>query len=158
FVGGAWVLLRRSVRPLLLAVTLLAIVTAPSFLGQLQTNFADVPLAIVTALGVAALASWLESDAPGMLAVAALFLGDGALTKSEGQLFALAALVAAAVVARRAQRRPLGFAAVAVVAIYLPWGIWVRAHHVTNRDYAFSDLNPSYLSDHAWRVWPAAKE
>ena len=108
FVGGAWVLLREHAPPLLLAATLLAVLTAPAFFGQLQTNFADVPLAMLIALGVAALAAWLRSGAPGLLPAATLFLGAGALTKNEGELFALAAFLAAlARGAARAQRRPL---------------------------------------------------
>ena len=62
---------------------------------------------MLIALGVAALAAWLRSGEPGLLPAAALFLGAGAITKNEGELFALAALVAAALVARREQRRPL---------------------------------------------------
>src|SRR4051794_8500012 len=53
FAGGAWVLLRDHAMPLLLAATLLAIVTAPTYYNQLQSNFADVPLAMFVALGVA---------------------------------------------------------------------------------------------------------
>ena len=99
FVGGAWVLLRSTSRPFLLAGTLLAIVTAPSVFNQLQTNFADIPLAMLISLGVVALAVWLRTGEPGLLPAAALFLGAGTLTKSEGLLFALAALAAAAIVA-----------------------------------------------------------
>ena len=104
-------MLLRPAPPFLLAVTLLAIVTAPTFFNQLQTNFADIPLAMLIALGVAALAAWLRSGEPGLLPAAALFLGAGALTKTEGQLFALAAFLAARLVARRAQLRPLALAA-----------------------------------------------
>ena len=57
FVGGAWTLLRGTTRPMLLAATLLALVTAPTFFNQLQTNYADIPLAMFIALGVAALAT-----------------------------------------------------------------------------------------------------
>src|SRR5262249_49770689 len=74
FVGGAWILLRRSAQPFLLAVALLVIVTAPTVFNQLRTNFADIPLALLTALGVAALAAWMQSGAAGLLPAAALFL------------------------------------------------------------------------------------
>src|SRR5262249_19805581 len=47
FVGGAWSLLRDHAPPLLLAISLLAIVSAPMFFGQLQTNDADVPAAMM---------------------------------------------------------------------------------------------------------------
>ena len=152
FVGGAWTLLRERVQPLLLAAVLLAIVAAPTFFNQLQTNYADIPLAIFVALGVASLAT---EQYP----LAALFLGAAALTKNEGELFALVALVAAAAVTPRPQRRPLGWCALAVVAIDLPWRIWVQAHHLQTRDYALSNLvDPAYLWRTRGRVGPAASE
>jgi hypothetical protein len=152
FVGGAWTLLRERVQPLLLAAVLLAIVAAPTFFNQLQTNYADIPLAMFVALGVASLTTR-------QLPLAALFLGAAALTKNEGELFALAALVAAAAVAPRRRLRPLGWCAFAVVAIDLPWRIWVQAHHLQTRDYALSNLvDPTYLWRTRGRVGPAASE
>jgi len=152
FVGGAWTLLRERVQPLLLAAVLLAIVAAPTFFNQLQTNYADIPLAMFVALGVASLTTR-------QLPLAALFLGAAALTKNEGELFALAALVAAAAVTPRRQLRPLGWCALAVVAIDLPWRIWVQAHHLQTRDYALSNLvDPTYLWRTRGRVGPAASE
>ena len=65
FVGGAWTLLRATSRPLLLASTLLALVCVPTFFHQLETNYADVPLAMFTALGIAALATWLRTGERG---------------------------------------------------------------------------------------------
>jgi hypothetical protein len=158
-VGGGWVLLREHAPPLLLAATLLAVITAPTFLIQLQTNFADVPLACFVALGVASLATWLRSGGPGLLPASALFLGAAALTKNEGEMFALAAFVAAAFVATRAQLRPLAFAALVVVAVDLPWRIWIWAHNVKIAEYSIGDLfKPSYLYDHRSRVGPSASE
>ena len=159
FVGGAWVLLRGSVRPLLLAATLLAVVAAPAFFDQLQTNYADIPLAMFVALGVAALATWLRTEAAGMLPAAALFLAAGALTKNEGECFALTAFIAAAAVARRSQYRPLLLAAAAVLAADLPWRIWLQANHVKILEYSLSNLfDPSYLGANDGRVGPSARE
>jgi hypothetical protein len=159
FVGGAWLLLRDHAPRLLLAATLLAILTAPTFFNQLPSNFADVPLAMLIALGSATLVAWLRSDGTGLLPAAALFLGAAAITKNEGELFVLAALVSAAVVARRQQRRPLAWAALAVLVIDLPWRIWVQVHHVKIAEYSLSNLvNISYLRAHADRVWPSAHE
>jgi hypothetical protein len=159
FVGGAWVLLRGHAPRLLLAAVLLAIVGAPTFYNQLQTNFADVPLAMFVALGVAALAAWLGSGDPGLLPAAVIFLGAAALTKNEGELFALAAFVAAVVVARRDQRRPLALAALATFALDLPWRIWIQVQHVTIAEYSISDLfDPAYLRAHSDRVGPSAHE
>ena len=158
-VGGGWVLLREHAHPLLLAATLLALITAPTFLIQLQTNFADIPLACFVALGVASLAAWLRSSAPGLLPASALFLGAAALTKNEGEMFALAAFVAAAFVATRAQLGPLAFAVLAVVAVDLPWRIWIWAHNVKIAEYSIGDLfSPSYLYEHRSRVGPSASE
>ena len=152
FVGGAWGLLRTRVPPVLLAAAMLAAVTAPTFFHQLPSNYADVPVAVFVALGVAALGT-------GQLPAAALFLGAAALTKNEGEMFALTAFVAAALVARRAQLRPLALAALAVIAVDVPWRIWILAHHVKIAEYSISDVfNPSYLYDHRGRVAPSAHE
>jgi hypothetical protein len=152
FVGGAWGLLRSRVLPLLLAAVVLAAVTAPTFFNQLPSNYADVPVAVFVALGVAALGTE-------QLPAAALFLGAAALTKNEGEMFALTAFVAAALVARRAQLRPLALAALAVIAVDVPWRIWILVHHVKIAEYSISDVfNPSYLYDHRGRVAPSAHE
>jgi hypothetical protein len=159
FVGGGWVLLRRHVSSLLLAATLLAIVTAPAFLAQLQTNFADMPLAMLMGLGVAALGVWLTDGGGGLLAAAALFLGAAALTKNEGELFALAAYVSAAVVARRGQLRRLGWAALATLLIDLPWRLWLEVEHVKIAEYSLANaFDPTYLRHADFRVGPAAHE
>ena len=159
FVGGAWTLLRARAFPITLAAGLLAVVSAPTFFAQLQTNFVDVPLAIFVALGVAALAAWLREPAPGLLPAAALFLGAAALTKNEGEMFALTAFIAAVLFAPGRRRRAVAYAALGALAIDLPWRIWVQAHHLPTRDYALSNLfNPPYLWDHRGRVWPAAHE
>ena len=86
------------------------------FFHQLETNYADVPLAMFTALGIAALATWLRTGGEGLLPAAALFLAAAALTKNEGETFALAALVAALCVSRRAQVKPLLLTGAAILA------------------------------------------
>ena len=159
FVGGAWTLFRGTTRPILLAATLLALVATPTFVNQLQTNYADIPLAMFIALGVAALASWLRTGAEGMLPAAALFLAAGALTKNEGEMFALTAILAGLAVARGGQHRPLLLAAGAVFLADLPWRIWIEVEQVKTSDYSLSNLfDPRYLADHADRVGPSAHE
>jgi hypothetical protein len=131
---------------------MLAAVTAPTFFHQLPSNYADVPVAIFVALGVAALGT-------GQLPAGTLFLGAAALTKNEGEMFALTAFVAAALVARRAQLRPLALAGLAVIAVDLPWRIWILVHHVKIAEYSIADLfDPSYLYGQRGRVGPAAHE
>jgi Dolichyl-phosphate-mannose-protein mannosyltransferase len=153
FVGGAWSLLRPYAPPPVLALALLAIVTAPMFFGQLQTNSADVPVAMMVALGVAALAAWLRSDEPGLLPAAVLFLAAGALTKNEGEVFVIAAFVAALAAAGRTQRRPLAIAFAVTAALVVPWHVWLLAHGVTATTFALSHLlHPQYLTSHWYRV------
>jgi hypothetical protein len=159
FVGGAWTLLRGHAPSLLLASALLAVVTAPSFFGQLQTASADVPLAMTIALGVTALAAWVRTGQQGLLPTATLFLAAGAMVKNEGELFALAAFVAAFAVTRRPQLRPLVRAALAWVALVLPWHVWLWAHGVTSTTFALSHLlDPSYLTTHWYRVESAQRQ
>ena len=153
FVGGAWSLLREHAPPLVLAISLLAIVTAPMFFGQLQTNDADVPAAMMIALGVASLAAWLRSSEQGLLPAAVTFLAAGALTKNEGEVFVLAAFIAALAAAGRLQRRPLLIAFGVTAALVLPWHIWLLAHHVTATTWSLSHLlDPHYLTSHWYRV------
>lgn len=158
FAAGYWTLLRPHAPPLVVAATLAAILAAPAVPGQLSTNYADIPLALFLALGVAALGAWLAADEPGLLAAAAILLAAGALTKNEGELFALAAYVSLAVVAR-GRRRAVAGAAAATLALVLPWRIWLGVHGITTSDYSLGDAaSPSYLSGHAGRVGAAAGE
>ena len=151
-VAGAWGLLRSQVPGPLLAGILLASITTVTFYNQIASNFADIPLAVFVALGLASLA--IEE-----LPAAALFLGAAALTKNEGEVFALTAFVAALVVARRGRRRAIGLAALAVLLLDLPWRIWIWVHHVKIAEYSISNLfDPTYLYDHRDRVWPTVRE
>ena len=130
FAGGAWTLLHRWASPLVLAASLLAIVTAPAFFDRLLSGSADIPLAMFVALGVASLAAWARSGEVGFLTAAALFLGAAALTDNAGEWLAVAALVAAGLATRPAAWRPLAAAGTAVLTIDLPWGIWLWRAHV----------------------------
>jgi len=157
-VGGGWTLLRRSASPLLLAASLLAILLAPAFLGQLLSNSADIPLATFVALGVASLAAWLRSGGEGFLPAAALFLGAAILTESEGEVVVLAAFLAASFAARAEARRPLRIAAGAVLALDLPWRIWLHLEQVGMAPHPISNLlDLSALGPQSGRVAPAAR-
>jgi hypothetical protein len=159
FAAGAWTLLRPYAPSLLLALALLAVLTAPAFFGQLQTNSADVPLAMAIALGVAALAVWIRTGARGLLPTAALFLTAGAMTKNEGELFALTAFLAAFAATPRARLRPLLGAAGAWLALIVPWHLWLLSHDVTGTTWKLSHLvHPGYLADNAHRVGSAARQ
>jgi hypothetical protein len=146
--------------PLLLAgLVVLSVVSATATIEQLATALADVPLAFFVALGLVGLARWLETDETPPLVCAVLFLGAATLTKSEGALFAITAALAllgtlAATERKRLPRAALAFAGVA--AILAPWRLYVAAHDLPIAEYRFTDaLSPSFLADHADRVWPA---
>ncbi len=151
FVG----LLRDRIPAALLGLSALAILAAEPVLKQLSTNLADVPLAFFVALGLVAAGRWLVSGERWALVVAALFLGAAALTKSEGLFFALAALAALAPFAWR-RWRELATAAGAVVAIVLPWRLFVALEDLPLVEYSFRNaVSPGYLADHSDRVRPA---
>jgi hypothetical protein len=151
------VLLRDRVPALVLGLSALALLAAEPVLKQLATNLADVPLALFVALGLVGLGRWLQTGERWPLAAGTLFLGAGALTKSEGAFFALAALLALSPVAWR-RWRELGVAALAVGLILLPWRLFVAAHSLPLVEYRFRNaFSPGYLSDHADRVGPAAR-
>jgi 4-amino-4-deoxy-L-arabinose transferase-like glycosyltransferase len=134
------------------------IVTAPQFLYQLLTHYADVPLAIFVAAGVAAGGTWLVTDGVDAWALVCLvaFLGMATLTKNEGLLYAaacLAALIAAAATVGRARVRRATVAAAAVLAIALPWRVYTILLDLRPTDYDLSNaFRPSYLRDHADRL------
>ena len=162
FVAAAWTISRAAASPLVAGLGILAAVSAPTVLTQLGWNYADVPLAMFSGLGVAALAAWLRVDATWLLTVAVVFLAAGASTKSEGVMFSLAALSAAALVlvaSRRTRIRHIVVASAALVAAILPWRLYVLAHDLRPQDYALSDLaSPSFLADASGRLQPAATE
>jgi hypothetical protein len=147
--------------PLFLAgLVTLAIISAAGTIEQLASGLADVPLAFFVVLGVVALARWLDTGETPGLACAALFLGAGVLTKSEGALFALAAaaaLLGTLAVSDRARLARAGLAMAAVLATLVPWRVFIAAHHLPNPEYSLGNAaDPGYLSDHADRVGPAA--
>lgn len=157
-VGALWGLLRGVARPPVIAVAALVIVTAPQFLYQLLTHYADVPLAIFVAAGVAAGGTWLVSDGVDTWALVCLvaFLGMATLTKNEGLLFAaacLAALIATAATTGRARVRRATVAAAAVLAIALPWRVYTILLDLRPADYDLSNaFRPGYLRDHVDRL------
>jgi len=132
---------------------ILAIVAADATLKQLAGNLADIPLAFFVALGVVAIARSLIDDSADLLPFAAVMLGAATLTKPEGLLFAAAALVPFALIART---RASLYTALAVVLILLPWRLYVAIHGLKNPEYSLGDaINPSYLSHNSGRARPA---
>jgi hypothetical protein len=161
FAAAMWSLLADRVPAGILAVGLLALLSAGPVLPQLSTNLADIPLAFFCALGLVSLGRFLATTEPWTLVTATLFFGAAMLTKSEGLLFASAALAATALVLAVApdgrKLAQLGLAALAALALLAPWRAYVALHGLRNPEYSISNaFAPAYLADHVDRVWPAA--
>jgi hypothetical protein len=135
-----WAILREAVQAPVLLAFVAAIACAPAFLLQLQTGYADVPLAVLVAAGLAASGRWLVRDEGPWLALAALFFAAAALTKNEGMLFASSALVPLLAVARQ-RRRAVAAALAAVALTYVPWRVYMLVHDLEAPDY---DLSSSF--------------
>jgi hypothetical protein len=131
-------LLRERVPALLLWPSLLAIALAPAVFDQLLTAYADVPLALVFAVGLAAAGRWLVTNERWSLAVAALCFGGALLTKNEGSLFVLGAFAGLFLVAHR-RRRLVALAAAADIVLLLPWKIYVQVHDLHDINYSLGD-------------------
>src|SRR5919201_5738469 len=99
--AGLFALLRDRVPQLVLWPWLIAIALAPVVFDQLLTAYADVPLALVFAVGVASAGRWLVTNERWALALAALCFAGALLTKNEGSLFVFAAFFGLIVVAHR---------------------------------------------------------
>jgi hypothetical protein len=158
FAGALWTLLRERVPVALAGLGVLAIVSATAFVKQLSTNYADVPLALFVALGAVCIARWLSEGDKTLLPAAALFLGTATLTKPEGLLFALAALIAALAAGGRTRLRGTLLTGAAVALILLPWRIFTSVHHLKNPEYSLGNaLSPGYLLDRTDRLEAALR-
>lgn len=131
-------ILAGRVHPLLLWGTLGAVALAPAVFDQLLTAYADLPLALVFAVGVAAAGRWLVTDERWALAVATLCFAGALLTKNEGTLFVVAAFVGLFAAAYR-RWRPLAVAAAVDVLLLLPWKLFVRIHDLQDINYRLGD-------------------
>jgi hypothetical protein len=147
------------------ALTIVAITAAPELLYQLVTQYADVPLALFVGLGVAATATWIGtgSEDNWLPACAIAFLAMAGLTKSEGLMFVVAAagaLLVAHVGPGWRARMPRALVAVGAIALLVaPWRIYCTAYGLSTPDYDLGNIfNAHYLSAHADRVLPAARE
>lgn len=87
-------------------------------------------MAMLFAVGLAALARWLVDGEPWALTPAAVFFAAALLTKNEAAVFVGAAFVAAAlvVVRRRRRLRELALAAAAVVVAIAPWRLFLAVN------------------------------
>lgn len=137
-------LLRDRAHPAVLWLTLLSVALAPSAFDQLLTAYADLPLALVFAVGVAAAGRWVITSESWALALATFCCAGALLTKNEGSLFVLTIFVALLLVAHR-RWRAIAIAGAVDVAVLLPWRIYVHVHHLRDINYSFGD---SFRYDH----------
>jgi len=138
-------ILAGRVHPLLLWGTLGALALAPAVFDQLLTAYADLPLALVFAVGVAAAGRWLVTDERWALAVATLCFAAALLMKNEGTLFVAAAFAGLFAAAWR-RWRLLTIAVAVDVLLLLPWKLYVRIHDLQDINYRLGDsFHPHHL-------------
>jgi hypothetical protein len=137
-------LLRDRTPQLVLWPAVVAIALAPAVFDQLLTAYADIPLALVFAVGLAAAGRWLVTNERWALAFATLCFAGAVLTKNEGTLFVAAAFVALAIVAW-SRVRSLVAAAAVVALVLLPWKLYVWTHDLQDINYSLAD---SFDLDH----------
>ncbi|MBA3734249.1 MAG: hypothetical protein H0W90_03475 [Actinobacteria bacterium] len=143
-ITGLFALLRDRVPAVVLWLSLLSVALAPAVFDQLLTAYADLPLALVFCVGVAASGRWLLTSERWALAVATFCFAGALLMKNEGSLFVLAVFVGLLVVAHK-RWRALAVAAVVDVVLLLPWRIYVRIHDLHDINYSLGD---SFDYDH----------
>jgi 4-amino-4-deoxy-L-arabinose transferase-like glycosyltransferase len=154
-VAALGALLHDRVPRAVLCLTLVAIALAPAVFDQLLTAYADMPLALVFAVGSAAAGRWLLTNERWALALAGLCFAGALLTKNEGTLFVVAVFVALLVVASRRWRQ-LAFAAAADVLLLLPWKLYVRLHDLHDINYSLTDSFDLHHIGHRLGVGPIA--
>jgi hypothetical protein len=137
-------LLRDRVPAPILLLSLLAIALAPAVFDQLLTAYADVPLALVFAIGVTAAGRWLITNERWALTLAALCFAGTLLTKNEGSLFVVSAFLGLLLVAP-GRRRALAVAAAADLLLLLPWKLYVWIYDLHDINYSLTD---SFDVDH----------
>jgi hypothetical protein len=159
FVAAAAGLLVERVHATILVPVLLAVLVAPSLVARETITYADVPLGYLAAGGALLVGLWVEERRGWQLAGSALLFAGASSTKREGLLFAAAVLVAAFAASFRDGRRswrPLLFTGGAVLALTLPWRVWLAAGGTG----IGSDAPESgYLGSfrHLDRVWPSLR-
>ncbi len=136
--SALYALERDRVPRLLLWTSLVAVAVAPAMFDQLLTAYADVPLALVLAVGICAAGRWLLTNERWTLAVAALCFAGALLTKNEGLLFVAAAFLGL-LAAAYGRWRALILAAAADVLLFLPWKVYGWIYDLHDINYSLAD-------------------
>jgi hypothetical protein len=130
---------RGLVPEVLLWISLLAMALAPSVFDQLLSAYADLPLALFLAVGLAAAGRWLLTNEPWALGVAALLFGAALLTKNEAALFVIAAFLGLGVAAAQRWRTLALVATIEFILVLLPWHIFTAIYGLKGSDFRLAD-------------------
>jgi hypothetical protein len=122
-------ILRGAAAPWVVWPAVVAVAAAPNVLLRLLTGYADLPLALFVATGLAAAGRWLLTREPFLLQLATLLFAAAALTKNEGAIFVGAAYLALLLTAWPTWR-PLALSALVVEALLLPWQLYVKLEDI----------------------------
>lgn len=155
FVAAVAGLLASRVRQTILLPFLLLALVLPSVTDRVTDGRADLPLAYLTALGAILVLLWLEDRQTWRLPAATLLFAGGVLTKREGLLLVAFVFLAALAASWREPRSAwprLVAAALAAVAISVPWRIWLETEDIRSGAPPDGYLG---LLDHADRARPA---
>lgn len=157
FVGAVIGLLAGRVPRLLLWGSLLLVMVTPHVLDYALQPQADFLLDEFFALGALLLAIWLRDRADWALCGATLFLGAAMLTKREGYVLGVCALLAALVVTRpqaRSMWPRLVAAGLVVAALTIPWRVLLVARDLEGGGPEAGGIG---LLSHLDRAWPSLR-
>ena len=159
FGWAAWAILRVVVMPAVAAATALVLTGSTPLIENAAAGYADTVVATFTALGLLCLGVWLVRGSGVTLVLAGLFLSAAASTKSEGLLFVLAAVAAAAVVARGFGRSLRSVALLGAGAFAVPV-VWMVVDRLNGPGAENVDtgalVDPGYWAREADRIPTAA--
>lgn len=155
----AWLLAPLGRRwPWVLVIGLLAV--SPVAIANVTLGVADLTMAALLGCGTLALGLWLDRGGLGYALLGAAFLAAAANTKNEGLAFAVAVLVAMALVVLaagpRRRSKELLVCVGAVMASAAPWALWVSGNPAAERHTPSPwDVagEPDYLVDRSSFLW-----
>jgi hypothetical protein len=154
---AGWLLRRRGLPRLAVIGPLFAIAVAPAAAKFLASGYADMTVALFAGAGALCIGIWLDGGPGRFGLLGGLMLAAAANSKNEGQLAAVAVVLAAAsVVAFSREHRWrdwLGMAGV-TAAGSLPWVLWRSSHDLENVDARglFESLDWNLLTDRIDRL------
>lgn len=128
FLAATFGLLAGRVRTGILAPVLLLTIVMPNFADIAIWPVAEPLLGYLVAVAAILLCLWLEDEARWRVVVAAVLLGGAVLVKREAALVVLCVVIAALLASlpnRRTAWPRIGVLAAAIVAMALPWRLWL---------------------------------